>query len=311
MENVVDTQPGRTYGGTSWLVKKNIGAHKLTFINDRISILRIKSIAIIGVYLTCNDNTYTSRLEIEHELITISKIIIELKTKNIEFCIIGDFNCDIKRLNMHDKILNKMLLENNLFCIDMSVKQIVDYKYRKLDKTSWIDHIVVENAKLIENPQIQLSEWNEGDHLAITCVISSNVKDTTATTDHMSNSESTKQNKIIWNDQTKIIYNTVLEQKLIKVDYIMNENIINSRDQRKKFLEKMIMQINQCMSESADEIKVNKLITKHKFKINGWWNYEIKELFQKYKTAKYNFRQSRTSLNKILVKQTKKVFFCR
>ena len=43
---------GRVPGGIGWVINKKVGKHQVIFINDRISILKIGNIAIIGVYFT-------------------------------------------------------------------------------------------------------------------------------------------------------------------------------------------------------------------------------------------------------------------
>ena len=96
---------GRPYGGIGWIINKDIGNHTVIFVSDRISYIKFDKICLIGVYLTSNDNTYTSHSELELQLITLSQLFNGLTNQQLDVLIFGDFNCDTKRKNQHDKLL--------------------------------------------------------------------------------------------------------------------------------------------------------------------------------------------------------------
>ena len=50
------TRRGRYVGGLTWIIRKEIGKYTVNFINERISVVIIGRITIIGVYLISNNN---------------------------------------------------------------------------------------------------------------------------------------------------------------------------------------------------------------------------------------------------------------
>lgn len=55
--NGSETGRGREYGGIGWVIKRDLRKIDCNFINERISYIRLNNIAVIGVYMPCNDQT--------------------------------------------------------------------------------------------------------------------------------------------------------------------------------------------------------------------------------------------------------------
>ena len=149
----------------------------MLFINKRLTVVKYQHIAIIGVYLTTNDNSYNSTIDKENEFIQLTSLYRELSMQH-EVIIIGDFSADIKRDNNHDKLMKKWLKTNKLICKDVRELEQDTYTFYKDTRTSWIDHIVTSNAlKNLKNTDCKISKWNNGDHHALTAKIVINEED--------------------------------------------------------------------------------------------------------------------------------------
>ncbi|CAF0751342.1 unnamed protein product, partial [Brachionus calyciflorus] len=53
---------GRKYGDIDWILNKIIGKHEVIFVSERISVLKFGQFAIVGAYLTYNENTKENRV---------------------------------------------------------------------------------------------------------------------------------------------------------------------------------------------------------------------------------------------------------
>ncbi|CAF0747706.1 unnamed protein product [Brachionus calyciflorus] len=304
MEQNQKRKRGRGYGGIGWIINKRINNFKVTFIDNRISILRTNEYAIIGVYLTANENTSATKLIKENEFLQLSHIYNELK-KQFKVLIIGDFNCDIIRNQAHDKIMTHWLKNNKLCCMDVKYKDKNSFTYTKNETSSWIDHIVSPiDTMFIKNILIDDSESNCGDHLALSCELETNR--------NVGDKETIickkKENKIIWNEKTKKIYYEKLQDNLNGIITHFSEHVYKDQKLLQTSVENLIKNLNMALLKSAKEITRENLVKKYKMKFNGWWDMNIKELYDDYRLSKKNYKENRTTINQIRYKMAKKAF---
>ncbi|CAF0965600.1 unnamed protein product [Brachionus calyciflorus] len=88
-------------------------------------------------------------------------------TEDFEIEVIGDFNTDPIKTNHYYNVLLNFICKNELFMIDTSSSQYVDYSFKNLKRSfsSWFDHILVEKANQeIGNCHILVSAENKSDH---------------------------------------------------------------------------------------------------------------------------------------------------
>ena len=149
-EDFIKRRNGRPFGGMGWITDKTINA-KIILNSDRITTLELlettEKILIIGVYLPSNGNIEDN---LQEELAEIETIAYTYP--NQEVLIIGDFNCDLLRLNKRDQLLERLIARLKMECHDM---QALKYTYKGHGK-SWIDHIICkQNTSLtVKNVEI-------------------------------------------------------------------------------------------------------------------------------------------------------------
>jgi len=211
---------GRHSGGIGWVVNKKIGKTKVEFINNRISILKVRKKSFIGVYLTSNNQTPECHIEYQLELNLISRIKRKLEQQGQEVVIIGDFNGDIIRNNKHDKCFTKFLKDNQVKCFDSITN--TSQTWHNVKDSSHVDHIVADiNNKSIQSVNILYNDKpNESDHWAINLRIECDEEE--------KENRSIKKETINWNDYTIRKYDLILKEKLSKFYYFINENIYNN-----------------------------------------------------------------------------------
>jgi hypothetical protein len=144
---------GRPFGGTGWIIDKELKIIHQEFINDRLSYITIehKNIKwiVIGVYMPFDNNKIDSFSEYETNLSIISELIITYKRMgNYNIVIGGDFNADLKRNKKFDKCLLKFVKKEKLVIpIFENVNQSkVDYTYFVNNYNACLDHIFVFNT---------------------------------------------------------------------------------------------------------------------------------------------------------------------
>lgn len=69
------------------------------FLSDRIGVIKINNLAVVGVYMVFygGKNRVDNELEYAQDISMLDSTIIDLKSKKFEVVIVGDFNTDIRR----------------------------------------------------------------------------------------------------------------------------------------------------------------------------------------------------------------------
>ncbi|RNA27926.1 hypothetical protein BpHYR1_028658 [Brachionus plicatilis] len=159
---------------------------------------------------------------------------------------------------------------------------------------------------MVKNVEIIASKWNCGDHLPL----SGNVFFDNNMEMHIEpkNSIPSLMKRIIWNERTKKIYADKLRALLNSISDTLPDYQLKDMRVLEKVMENIISKLNAAIIEASDEITEEKLLTKYKMKMNGWWDMNIKQLYDEYRKAKKVYRSDRTTINKILMKKAKTAF---
>ena len=277
--------------------------NSIDFINERISYIRLNNIAVIGVYMPFNDQTKMGKFNLEIELNNVMQAFEQLKKEGYETLIIGDFNCDVKRLNSYDKIFNRVLKENELICAEYKYSQNVDHTYFKGDKRSSIDHVVVDKEmSKLRNIEIIESVNNDGDHHAIEIVVEAKESKRSQDIEHYLN---IKNSKIKWSEKNKREYNNRLQAELEKFDFKINIDTKNDSKKLKLKLNEMVNKLQESMRNAAEIINTN-IKSYSKNKRNEWWNEDTDIINENYRNAKMDFKKYKSEETEKELKYWKK-----
>ncbi|RMZ99261.1 hypothetical protein BpHYR1_047827, partial [Brachionus plicatilis] len=161
---------GRPYGGVGWIVSKKLEKrYSVKLHTKRITSLEIGNLTLIGVYLTANNSKNESMIEHIIDIKDLETLIDELKRKNKEYIIVGDFNSDPIRNKKFDRELISLLSKRNLKCIEKEFDNF-EYTYSNDQHKSFIDHIVttIETSNRVLNVTIVRPDpLNQSDHLPL------------------------------------------------------------------------------------------------------------------------------------------------
>ncbi len=289
---------GRHSGGIGWIVNKRVGKTSVEFINNRISLLKVRDTTFIGVYLTSNSNKPDCHVDYRLELNLLRRIKKKLEMANQKVVMLGDFNGDVLRNNNHDKYFNEFLKEENLLCYDKITNN--SYTWYNVNDKSHVDHIVsTEGVKINETKILYNDIPNDSDHWAISFNIECNQPEKT--------NDENKLNKIVWDDYTKMRYERILKEKLSKYYYFINESIFKNSQLLSNKIEKIIYKLNFILQETANEISEYGKIRAHK-RNKKWWSTCLDTLFKELQRAKKKYRENKTMENKLERNKAKNAF---
>lgn len=158
----------------------------IQYYGNRIGLMELDSVAIIGVYMVYNDNKAESYEELLSDLQLIEELQLSL-VKSKEVIMVGDFNIDLSRRNRFSMALVNLLQTLDYIIADIEYgRQKVDYTWHSIrydeDEipyiiSSWVDHVLVpRKSNLIEYIEIIASGSNEGDHNSIRLIINSPIQ---------------------------------------------------------------------------------------------------------------------------------------
>jgi hypothetical protein len=294
---------GRPYGGIGWLINKEIKPEKISFINHRISILKIQEWIILGVYMHANsNNSKRSFDEHMHDVQQLQSIIREFDF-NTKILITGDFNSDLNRKSKFDRILQTMINEEGLVSVDQlkyGDKEGIHTFHGANNGKSWIDHVITrrQDIKFIYNLIINEDITNTSDHKAITIELET-IQTCEETKTNMEKPNTTNYKSIDWTD-TIIIekYQDKLKRKINRKELEkVKLNETTNRDTLQKEINAQLTQITEILIETTKELEMeikdqkgyNKKTKKY------WWNDKLQgiknkmnELYYVHKSNKNN-----------------------
>lgn len=132
---------GRGSKGIAFITKSELEA-KHRFVNNRIAILYVKNLAIIGVYMIYEKRNNETLNEFVLDIQRIIREYRRLYNENYQVLLTGDWNTDFRRDTEFTHNLNDMMKALNLTSIDTTQPQQLNYSFIR-DKT-WIDHSMID-----------------------------------------------------------------------------------------------------------------------------------------------------------------------
>lgn len=318
---------------------------KITHFNARISVCKLGTISIIGVYLP-SENTKESELDIT--LDAIKEIIKDRQNESTRIMILGDFNADLTRLTTQkgkkrtrdDKAVahkqngyNDMQvkefidsMEQETRLIDYTFTQMVDNTYKLHDRTSWIDHVGIigddwtcidqinihltpqELYELQQCPQTRKSVWdplNNSDHRPIAIKLAI----TEPIEQHQESvpEEKIKIKKINWRNKEEIkLYRYEMEARL----KLSIETDKSPEEELNSLHDVILESVKQVMKwknsdESHKPEKIRRIESRRRKK---WWNKEIDYAHKQKKCFYVRWRRTRDQRDLNLMKHYTKLF---
>ncbi len=188
---------GRGRNGMAFIYNSDIIlSSPIEYYGNRIAVMEMDPVVIIGVYLSYNDGNEASRQELQSDLVTLKELINQFKLKSKETIIVGDTNVDFIKINKFTNILVDFLIDTDYIVGDIEYgPQQVDYtwhsiRYNKQKNnepyliTSWVDHLLVHRtSKLVTYVGIIESSENKGDHNSIRFTIKAGLNSTFVNTE--------------------------------------------------------------------------------------------------------------------------------
>ena len=175
---------GRFPGGYAFIINKDINA-VFTKLNERIGLIKINKLAIIGVYLPYfggidAQKRDSNAFEYESCLAILKQITHDQRLLGMELIILGDFNTDFTRTNKQSIQLAAFMRDTKMIAADLAHPQVIDYTFvcKRTNKInnlttqhySWIDHLLTENLMLnVKDVHIESTKNsdNQSDHCHI------------------------------------------------------------------------------------------------------------------------------------------------
>ena len=124
---------GNSSGGLAFIVDSNLKS-RVKLISNRIGQLRLNKLCIIGVYLTYNDNTPTSLIDLEAKLELVFQTVRNRQNEGYECLIIGDFNVDMLKQPERSNLLTNYLNTFKYELVDQQIEVSTNFTYQMIRK---------------------------------------------------------------------------------------------------------------------------------------------------------------------------------
>ncbi|RNA04085.1 hypothetical protein BpHYR1_024453 [Brachionus plicatilis] len=214
--------------------------------------------------------------------------IDELKRKNKEYIIVGDFNSDPIRNKKFDRELISLLSKRNLKCIEKEFDNF-EYTYSNDQHKSFIDHIVttIETSNRVLNVTIVRPDpLNQSDHLPLKVKIKVNIDKET---------ENEKKNvqvkkKVEWKNRfIQLEYANKLEQEIQKnrlIEKVYQDPI------GKQELDEIINILHRIMINCSKKMENKLNSNKYKRKSKVWWDEKLEKIHTEMKQELWSYKAS-------------------
>lgn len=242
------------------------------------------------------------------DLELVNLVVNEYKHKKTDkFIILGDFNVEIAKAKLtnkinkrRQKILDKFITTNGLVAADILYTQICQTTYKQKTKRrntkekseTWIDHVLVNSTNnTIDQINVRDDASNDSDHnsIEITC----RINNTKPKTNEKYRTVTFKTYN--WLDvEFRMLYSSKLNELLGKVQPPKYSEVTNAQDNCST-ITNHINEIHSCMTRAFNYC-TTKLTKRLKFrKTKPWWDNDLKRLKitadmyrKKYRESNYN-----------------------
>jgi len=300
---------GNCSGGLAFIVDSNLKA-RVKFLSNRVGQLRLNNLCLIGVYLTYDDNTPRSLIDLEAELELVFQTVRNRTNEGYECIILGDFNVDMYKHPERSNMLSNYLNTYKFELVDQQLELAFDYTYQMIRKKknseeieiirSFIDHVAAPiECKNISFIEVYDELGNNSDHNLL--LLNYNMQ-TNATMENMYTKPKSIKRIFDWSD-TEFIKNyrerlnkslttskfTQLLSKL-KVSKTKKESKLLIDDTHKEF-QRIIM---DCATKAYNELNLTKRSSRshRRRKTNFWWTDDLKNTYEQKKSAYREYKES-------------------
>lgn len=300
---------GNCSGGLAFIVDSNLKA-RVKFLSNRVGQLRLNNLCIIGVYLTYNDNTPRSLIDLEAELELVFQTVRNRKNEGYECIILGDFNVDMYKHPERSNMLSNYLNSYKYELVDQQFELAYDYTYQMIRKKkkskeievirSFIDHVAAPvECKNISFIEVYDELGNNSDHNLL--LLNYNLQPDTKMEDMYTKPKSIKK-RFDWTDVDFIgNYRERINKSLTdsKFTYLLNklktskskkESKILIDDTHKEF-QRIVM---DCATKAYNELNLTKRSSRshRRRKTNFWWTDDLKNTYEQKKSAYREYKES-------------------
>lgn len=302
-----DEKSGRGSNGMAFIFNSDtVLTNPVEFYGNRIGLLEMDTIAIIGVYMCCN-NGPSSRDELKSDLDTIYELMVHLQGKNKEVIIVGDFNVDFSKNNCFTQILIDHMIKTDYISADIEYgPQLIDYTWHSIrydeDEmpyiiSTWVDHLLLpRTTKGVNYVEIIKSSENLGDHNCIRFNVSS-------TLDIVKVNEYKKkvyQARVNWSN-SKVVeeYSKRVELEMAKLDFELTN--LNKLTQSSPNIKLALNREHQAINDALVFCK-SRLINlyaytkrpkkKYGIKSKEWWCTTLQEYMEQMRSTFIEYKDS-------------------
>jgi len=264
---IKNKKSGRGSCGLAFLVDKNLKT-KVNFISRRIGQLKLNNLCVIGVYLSANDNSQRSIIDLEAELELAFQTVQLRKKEGYNCLIIGDFNIDVSKTSPRSNLLLNLLNQHSYEISEKNFPISIDYTWQMVRKkkhseeieivNSFVDHVLAPlNSKEIQFIDIINDPGNNSDHNFIQILYS---LDSSIEMDDVFTKEKKAKTVYNWDDP----------------EFVAN---FRNRTQQK-------LRTGALKAHNELNLTIRSQKNSNRNKKNFWWSVEIKEI---YANMKYHY----------------------
>ena len=296
-------------GGIAFIYNEEIKAN-CEFYRNRIAVLQMEKIVIIGVYMTYNNSTQKNQDDYNSDLQLIQEMTENFKKykKNVIIC--GDFNTDMSRLDAFTYSLNYLLVYLKYSVADLLWHQDDSINYTFFSKItkngaqtktikSWIDHFLIQqNMQFAIDCKITPMPNNTGDHHPIKLRIKTQENDFLKEDPKILAVKRTRKPKPNWdNVEFRNEYSKRVNKSLLKIKTHFN-NIEHEHNctNPQNMIDELYTQICRSLNEAKNSCEnlftyTRKPKKKCGIKTKDWWDNDLQILFYQMKLAYQNYKQ--------------------
>ncbi len=300
---------GNNSGGLAFIVDNNLKC-RVKYLSNRVGQLRLNNLCILGVYLTYCDSSLRSFIDLEAELELIFQTVSIRQKEGYDCLIIGDFNIDMVKHPERSNLLQNYLNTFKYELLDQKHEMSSNYTYQMIRKKknsdeievieSFVDHVAASSNNLnVRSIDVICETGNNSDHNMILLNYDINV-DSKMEDVH---TKTKKENKLFdWNDKEFVEnYKNRIKSKLESSNYRHMLNELKKCKEKKKshkligdFHKELQSIVIECVTKAHNELNLTLRSSRmrRRRKVNHWWNDELKDIYEKKKSAYLEYKNS-------------------
>ncbi len=326
---------GRGKNGMAFFYNSDIVlSNPIQYYGNRIGVMELESVVIIGVYFCYNDGSEATRQELETDLVTIRELIDLFKNKNKESVVVGDLNVDFTRMNKFTTTLIDMMVNTDYIAAEIEYgHQAIDYTWHSIryDKendnkpyliTTWVDHLLVKRkSTLVPYVEIIKSDENRGDHNCIRFILQQESKNDA---DELVKTQFVKMKpfkpSLDWRNKEAVTeYSDKVQKEMLKLDFEFKSlsSLRSDSDQMENKLTSALNAIHDAMVYAKSRLinlyaYTNRPKRKYGIRSKDWWCETLQHYMEQ---MRYHYKMYKDSgydpKLKTAYTEAKRLFRCR